>query len=196
MPEHEPNWSCEWCGTRYYRHPCWFKNGVMACCSRRCAGFNKGRQTAPEVYGQRVVKGDGCWGWNGAVNSWGYGLIHLWDGTKRLAALAHRVSYEIHVGPIPDGLFVLHRCDNPPCSNPDHLFVGTNDDNVADMVSKGRQQQGSRHAHAKLDETKVAEIRRRAAGGEMKKGLAAEFGISPQTVSDILHGRLWNHVKA
>jgi hypothetical protein len=77
---------------------------------------------------------DICWEWAGARNSDGYGKSYAGSGYR----MAHRVAWESSFGPIPDGLFVLHRCDNPPCVRPDHLFLGTNTDNVRDSVAKGR----------------------------------------------------------
>ena len=79
----------------------------------------------------------GCWDWVGARDTFGYGVIGR-GGRGRGHTGAHRVSWQIHRGPIPPGMYVLHRCDNPPCSNPAHLFLGTHRDNVADMVAKGR----------------------------------------------------------
>lgn len=97
-----------------------------------------------ERYWVKVVKGenpDDCWGWDGPKHRGGYGYITIGstaDGSRR-HIMAHRVSFLIHHGELPDGLpFVLHRCDNPPCSNPAHLFAGTDQDNVHDMASKGR----------------------------------------------------------
>jgi hypothetical protein len=83
-----------------------------------------------------VVKTSGCWTWSGCVNEHGYGIIG--GENSRDNVLAHRLSWMIHFGPIPDGLFVCHRCDNPPCVRPDHLFVGTNTDNIRDASAKGR----------------------------------------------------------
>ena len=86
-----------------------------------------------ERLASRVIKTTGCWQWLGATHA-GYGVF----GFNRQMMRAHRVSYELYVGPIPPGLSVLHRCDNPPCTNPDHLFVGTQLDNMRDMCAKGR----------------------------------------------------------
>ncbi len=80
--------------------------------------------------------GDECWGWNASRNNKGYGVVGF--PSKAGKVYAHRVSWEIHYWPIPDGLFVLHRCDNPICCNPRHLFLGTSADNVRDMIEKGR----------------------------------------------------------
>lgn len=91
-------------------------------------------RAADERFWPRITKSDGCWIWPGAKNADGYGDVAIL-GTKRKA---HRLAWEVTKGPIPEGLFVCHKCDNPPCVNPDHLFVGTNSDNMRDMSSKGR----------------------------------------------------------
>jgi len=83
---------------------------------------------------KKVIKKDGCWEWAACTNESGYGIFHTGKKTDR----AHRVSWILTNGEIPSGLFVCHKCDNPPCTNPDHLFLGTNKDNVDDMIAKGR----------------------------------------------------------
>lgn len=101
---------------------------------------NTNRLDAAQLVGRRfwakVEKGPGCWLWTGAKNSRGYGQTA--SGLKGKSKLAHRASYEHFYGPIPDGLYVLHRCDVPHCVNPQHLFVGTAADNMQDAVRKGR----------------------------------------------------------
>lgn len=82
----------------------------------------------------KVVRSDNCWEWTGSRNDFGYGLFYLKGDQVR----AHRYSYERAFGAVPDGLYVLHKCDNPKCVRPDHLFLGTLVDNSRDMVSKGR----------------------------------------------------------
>lgn len=107
-------------------------------CSISCANKSKSEKRPVSVrYWLHVVTRDGdqCWSWNGATNGHGYGLLNRGDGVP---AKAHRVSWEIHFGPIPEGLGVLHKCDNPECSNPKHLFLGTQKDNARDMSNKGR----------------------------------------------------------
>lgn len=85
-------------------------------------------------YDKKVIKQEGCWNWKGATVRFGYGVIRF----RKKHISAHRVSYLLHIGEIPDGLFVLHKCDNPLCTRPDHLFLGTAKDNVHDMINKGR----------------------------------------------------------
>lgn len=149
----------------------------------------------------------GCVLWMGTTISDGYGMISV----GRTMKLAHRVAYELANGPIPDGLWVLHRCDIPSCINPDHLFLGTHTDNVADMVQKGRQRgasgdrnasrlyperlrRGETHGMAKLAVDDVRAIRSRAASGERKAQLAREFGVTKNLVGAIVSHRIWKHV--
>lgn len=133
-----------------------------------------------------------CWEWTGARNKKGYG--HL--GSNGKIRSAHRVAWELAHGPIPAGLHVLHRCDNPPCTNPAHLFLGTHAENMADKVAKGRQSrpQGEAHGMAVLTNETAAEIWGRLALGERGVDLAREFGVSPDAISHIRHGRKWAHL--
>ena len=94
---------------------------------------------------RRIDAATGCWLWTGAVFAAGYGLVHM-PGRKGKTRGTHRVAWEIYRGPIPDGLFVLRRCDTPACFNPDHLFIGTQKDNIRDMHEKGRSN-GQRKTH-------------------------------------------------
>lgn len=131
----------------------------------------------------------GCWEWTSAKNCWGYGQIYIADGRKELA---HRVSYELRHGTIPEGLWVLHHCDNPGCVNPDHLFLGTNSDNVADKVMKDRHFHGESHPMVKLTDTDVRAIR--SASNISQRQLAGKFGVNQSVVCRIRRGSLWAKV--
>ena len=125
-----------------------------------------------------------CWDWLASEDRDGYG--RFWDGEKHVRA--HRFAWTLFRGPIPEGKQVLHECDNPPCVNPDHLFLGTNTDNIKDMMQKGR------HA-AKLNPVKVREIRDRAAGGETHKSISIDVGVSRPLITEVVNRKLWDHVK-
>lgn len=155
-----------------------------------------------------------CWVWRGARNNHGYGQLNL--DNKRI--YAHRIAWEHCFGPIPHGLCVLHRCDNPPCINPAHLFLGTYVDNALDMVRKGRdaatrhpervlrgdqhpshlrpetRPRGEAHSGAKLTVEKVREIRRRFAAGVAARALAREFGLGRSTIQHVIHRESWKSV--
>lgn len=140
-----------------------------------------------------VRKTDGCWLWTGTLDRQRYGAI--WDGQRNnRMILAHRASWEIHFGPIPEGMLVCHNCpdgDNPQCVNPSHLFLGTMHDNMVDMVSKGRMNSG----HTKLTDDSVREIRRiYAVGGQTMAVIAAAFGVHRVTARDAIRGKSWTHV--
>lgn len=125
---------------------------------------------------------DACWEWD-ANRKNGYGQYHV---NGRSPQIASRYAYELTFGPIPDGLGVLHRCDNPPCCNPMHLFLGTNLDNINDMLRKGRNRSGNVF---KLTDEQVREIRRRRAPSRSEKQkVAAEFGISLRYLYQLLRG--------
>jgi hypothetical protein len=154
------------------------------------------RRPLLERFLAKVTKTNSCWLWNGARQKrTGHGIYR--DENHRQTS-AHRVSWMLLVGPIPEGLWVLHDCpggDNPRCVNPDHLFLGTPQDNLADMRSKGRQARGEKHGHAKLSEEDVRSIRRRYATGEAKQQeLADEYKVGQGIISQIIHRKLWSHV--
>jgi len=149
------------------------------------------RKTAVvDRFWSKVEKADGCWLWTAYCGKWGYGSFCVGDSM----VLAHRVSYELAYGPIPDGLDVLHRCDNPPCVRPEHLFLGTDLDNARDMDSKGRRRPspGERNGNSKLSYEQVTEIRGLYAGGGWSwRKLARQFGVSHHQIGLIVRGRSW-----
>lgn len=155
----------------------------------------------PEIvarYWAKIHRGhnDECWEWQGALSS-GYGHMRIQQNGRSIDLLAHRVSYELHVGEIPQGMQVCHTCDNRRCVNPSHFFIGDHKANAADRDAKGRHRNGDKkgvqNGHAKLNDEQVREIRRRYRPGI--RGLASEFGISAEQVRTIAQRKQWRHVE-
>jgi hypothetical protein len=144
----------------------------------------------------------GCWIWSGALDSHGYGVINI-GGTKK----AHRVSWIAFNGPIPEGMSVLHKCDVPSCINPNHLFLGTQADNMADMIAKGRDRKavgdnhpsrrypelrrGINNSRARLSEADIEAIRSSPMGC---RKLAKLYGISVTHACNIRNRKAWGHI--
>jgi hypothetical protein len=146
----------------------------------------------------------GCWLWIGSLTSTGYGQLGLGskiDGTRR-PHKAHRVAYELYVGKIPPGMGVLHRCDNPPCVNPQHLFLGTQKDNAQDMGRKGRSAlqrhpeiiRGESNPRAVLAEADAREIKRLKGEGLGPKDIALRVGQTYSAVCGVYYGSSWSHI--
>lgn len=142
-----------------------------------------------------------CWVWTAARNERGYPIFNIGsvkDGNRRTVR-AHRLSFHHFTGIDPLGLCVCHRCDNPPCVNPDHLFLGTDQDNANDMVQKGRHrsglgpQKGESNVKAKLTEAQVLHLLQNLAHLNNKKA-AEQLGVTHQLVSKIRLGHVWGHV--
>jgi hypothetical protein len=162
-----------------------------------------------ERFWMKVEKTRRCWKWIGATNHKGYGHIAAGTGAGKVIK-AHRLAWMLANGPIPEGLFVLHRCDNPSCvrAEPDgkgHLFLGTHGDNMADAIAKGRIapggpmvrghgfSRGSNNGHARLTEAQVIEIRAAYVKGKSEE-LAAAYGVKANTIRAIARRRFWRHV--
>ena len=134
----------------------------------------------------------GCWEWTATTHGSGYGLFYIGNKTFR----AHRISWQLENGTIPDGMFVCHSCDNPSCINPEHLFLGSPKDNSQDMVDKGRQYKptGTKNKSAKLTDSDVIKIR--SLFGQISQNKIADlFDVNPSCISKIKHGHLWSHVR-
>lgn len=147
------------------------------------------------------VLGTACWLWTGATTNFGHGCINDQGVTRT----THRLAWILIVGPIPEGLCALHRCDVPNCvrasvdPQESHLFLGTKLDNARDCISKGRDDRsynlrGERHANSKLTDAAVIEIRELYRSGLHQRDIAAKFGVSKTQVGSVLRGKAWRHV--
>jgi hypothetical protein len=145
-------------------------------------------------FNRHVIRPDdpaACWGWSAALFESGYPAIAD-EPPSRAMLLGHRVSHVLHIGPIPDGLCVLHRCDVRSCTNPEHLFLGTKADNSDDKIAKGRQPRGETHHWAKLTQAQAELIRViRSAYGTSMQDIAELFGVSRALVSLVLANKIW-----
>jgi hypothetical protein len=159
-------------------------------------GNNQYDELSPEDrFWEKVKRGldDECWEWQAGRNAGGYGTF----GTNHKSYLAHRFSWEIHYDKIPSGLCVLHQCDNPPCVNPDHLFLGNRLINKRDSIIKGRMKilRGESHSCAVLNEDDVHEIRRLYATGKYtQREIAERFEVGRSQIANILCGLAWTHI--
>jgi hypothetical protein len=167
--------SCEHCGETFETRTVYVKAGKGRFCSLPCAQVGR-HPSAEDRFWAKVQKTDSCWVWTAATDSDGYGVFNA-PGHRA----AHPFSYELHNGPIPEGLCVLHKCDNPPCVRPDHLFLGTKKDNAVDMAIKGRCRT------TRLTPEQVIAIRSRyREGGVTMLALGQEYGVNKTTVRRII----------
>lgn len=148
------------------------------------------------AYSDRSGGTESCWPWLAATQRHGYGKVS--DPERKRDVAAHRASWELVNGPIPDGMEICHSCDNPPCINPAHLFLCSHSENMADMRSKGRSGRtslpGSQNPIAKLNECEVADILSALAAGERGSSIARRYRVSHTSICDIASGRSWKHV--
>lgn len=181
--------SCQVCGSIFRVKP--HRALEAQFCSNACSGIAKqGGAPIADRFWPKVEKTDGCWLWTGARLRGGYGKITT-GGSNGKGRSAHRVSWEIHYGPIPDSLWACHTCDVPSCVNPAHLFLGTQQENTDDMVAKHRHATGERNGSARLCAKDVESIR---ASSEPIKTLAKHYGVHRTTIHGIRSGRKWRGV--
>lgn len=202
-----PSKECVHCGSTFFRRATcrdgdWTRQRF---CGNACGARgrrNHPRTTLAERFWKRVRKSEaqnGCWIWIGRLSDSGYGMIDRGPADANQTG-AHRASWEIHRGQIPNGMWVLHNCpggDNRACVRPDHLWLGTVADNNADAVRKGanRGAIGTANASAKLDEMKVREIRAAYAAGDVAQlTLGRRYGVSQEVISRIVRFQAWTHV--
>lgn len=155
------------------------------------------RRTPLQRLMDRVVKDpeSGCWVWTGHTNPDGYGVM----GVNHRPDRTHRISWKLHRGPIPAGAVVRHHCDNPPCVNPDHLAIGTQADNIADMVARKRsrgksEQRGEANSTAVLTEADVLAMRAERRAGASFPAIASRYGVGDETARYAVQGRTWAHL--
>jgi hypothetical protein len=208
---------CLNCSVTFYLYPSEIRKGEGKYCSKRCYGAHKTTPLAERLWSQVLkTEGNACWLWQGRVNNMGYGLITLGHHTTRLV---HRIAYELTYGPIMPGVHCLHRCDTPQCCRPDHLWLGSQTDNMRDMVDKGRAGptrhpermasgerngaythpekvlRGEQSGMSKLTEAQVREIRQMHASKQLtRKQMGALFGVGKSTIDKVLARQVWKHV--
>ena len=194
-PRRERFKECVHCGKRFEKDArnTWAYWERAKYCSRSCVGLahtihaNANRQPIEKVFSKWFDKGDGCWEWKGAIDRDGYGAFSYAGKMYK----AHRMSLEIDGRPVPKGMFACHRCDNPKCVRPDHLYAGTHEQNVSDMVSRMRHKYGSRHYAAKITEADVIAIRK---DPRKTAEIAKDYGINSSNITMIKNRRTWRHI--
>jgi hypothetical protein len=185
---------CVTCGITFFVCPWRLKKGANYC-SRKCRGKAERVGPAEERFKEFIGETNerGCIVWSGYKSHDGYGRFYMGNN---ITVAAHRFSYEINCGPIPDNLQVLHKCDNPPCVNPEHLFLGTPNDNAKDRAKKGRQQRhhGESNPNSKVSVEDVKEIRKMHKQGYTSKQIAELFPIASSSIRRIYSRKDWKHI--
>lgn len=150
-------------------------------------------QRAIPHFWSKVMITKNCWIWTGSRHKQGYGRLNV-PGKERHLAMAHRVSFILNCGPIPDGLDVCHSCDYPPCVRPDHLYAGTESQNIRDSVARDRAANQYKPRRAKLTETEVDELRQLYDNGEPTPYLAKHYGITIHQAWMIVTRKSWANI--
>lgn len=190
--------ACKQCGSIRLVSESAIADGRGSFCSKACQTTFQ-QTPLGERFWDYVEKTDGCWLWNGTRTSAGYGQVRFIPGPRNPFEVAHRIAWKLTHGEIPDGLYVCHRCDNPPCVRPDHLFLGTPRDNAMDCINKRRHRPA--RGEAKVSQVKfrnedVVDIRARyQAGGVTMQDLADEFSVSLTTIFNVIQRKRWAHIK-
>jgi hypothetical protein len=193
--------TCKICGEKKYRSPCKLNYKT---CSMKCRNISMRYENGGPLafnfhatkeqklsrlkclFDSKVIKGEGCWGWIASMDKDGYGNMMY----NRKGIRAHRASWMIHFGDIPEGLWVLHKCDNPTCANPKHLFLGSAKDNNHDMIKKGRNvmPSGENHWGSKLNSLDVSKIKKLLSQGLPQDKIAHMFNVAQATIWRIKAG--------
>ncbi|MEG4084594.1 HNH endonuclease signature motif containing protein [Microcoleus sp. POL10_C6] len=146
---------------------------------------------------KHIISKEDCWITDLYRNHQGYGQFNIKVKLQRSRMNASRVSFMIYKGEIPEGMFVCHKCDNPPCVNPEHLFLGTHQENMRDMVAKGRSNKGSKNPQSKLTEKEVFQIKVLLLETNLTtERLSILFDVSPRTIAYIKKNHMWKHVSS
>lgn len=195
-PTKEHNCTCSNCKQTFYTLPSSIRRGEGKFCNPAC--YHEHRKWTHEKFWRHVHKTESCWIWTASVDHKGYGQCKGPTNTPKTWR-AHRVAWYLKYGSIDPNLQLCHDCpggENILCVNPDHMFLGSNYDNVQDMVKKGRNSRGEKHPWAKLTEKQVLEIKTKVAQGLTQESIARDYNICRQTISDIHRGVRWKHLKA
>lgn len=196
--------SCKLCQISFEH----FINVKRVYCSHKCSSkaigiFGKMKlirsdedkvQSLKKRFEKFVVKTDNCWEWNGSIRGGGYGQIGIAGGSSLTAS---RASWIIHFGKIPEGMWVLHQCDNRKCTNPKHLFLGTCKDNIHDMIKKGRKitiPKGTLPWNTQINHEIASEIRKMTLNKVKHSDICKKYNVSLNIVRDISRGKTWKSV--
>lgn len=183
--------NCAYCGKAFTSYVSWSKRRRGRFCSRPCHYKSRTRAAADRFW-RFVQKTDTCWIWAGFVSPHGYGSFN--GGRSNHHVRAHRFAYALIHGPIQVGLRVCHSCDNKKCVRPDHLFLGTDKENMQDASTKGRMARGEKHWNTRLVADEVRAIRRAREEHVPIRRLAAQYKTTPTTIIRIAKRQTWRHI--